>query len=397
MSGLHRLYSILRRKAIQLFYRRPKIGRFLVPVNGLTTFKNICLDATKEPKLWELNSQNYYYKILDEEVCQRKEPLSLGLESEMTAFARGVERYQHGYKYKAPEVFLALIHNGRVLSDSFLILSPTNCIILDSVWRKFHLEEIQELYARRLPPVHRRVKRCAVLGARWSKSYYHWLIDTLPRLFVLEKVDLLDETPLLLPSNLTQTQYESLHLLGISRDQIMGFDGGHWEVDQMYFPSVLARTGNSRPLTALWLRDRFSGALGLSNKQRIPRRRLYVSRRDARKRKVLNEQHITSFLDERGFEIVCPGEMCFREQVRRFSTAEVIVGPHGAGLANSVFAPPGATLVELFPSNYVNGCYWALANVCGHRYAFIIGEQRASDFEVSLDKVEKLFERLGFD
>ena len=39
--------------------------------------------------------------------------------------------------------------------------------------------------------------------------------------------------------------------------------------------------------------------------------------------------------------------MSVAEQIDAFSRARVIVAPHGAALANLVFAPPGATLVEL--------------------------------------------------
>jgi len=35
------------------------------------------------------------------------------------------------------------------------------------------------------------------------------------------------------------------------------------------------------------------------------------------------------------------------EQIDAFSRARVVVAPHGAALANLMFAPPGATLVEI--------------------------------------------------
>jgi hypothetical protein len=51
------------------------------------------------------------------------------------------------------------------------------------------------------------------------------------------------------------------------------------------------------------------------------------------------------------------------------------VAPHGAGLANLVFAPPGAGVVELFARDYVNECFWALATtVDGLRYRYLVGD-----------------------
>ena len=53
--------------------------------------------------------------------------------------------------------------------------------------------------------------------------------------------------------------------------------------------------------------------------------------------------------------------MTVAAQVRAFAEAECVVGPHGAGLTNLAFAPPGAAVVELFAGDYVNECFWALA------------------------------------
>ena len=50
-----------------------------------------------------------------------------------------------------------------------------------------------------------------------------------------------------------------------------------------------------------------------------------------------------------GFEPIVPGRMSFREQIRVFSEASVVVGPHGAALTNLVFAPHGCRIVEIAP------------------------------------------------
>ncbi len=63
------------------------------------------------------------------------------------------------------------------------------------------------------------------------------------------------------------------------------------------------------------------------------------------------------------------------EQVRAFAEAECIVGAHGAGLTNLAFCSPGAAVVELFASDYVNECFWALATtVEGLRYRYLVGD-----------------------
>ena len=71
-------------------------------------------------------------------------------------------------------------------------------------------------------------------------------------------------------------------------------------------------------------------------------------------------------------------------QVRAFAEAELVVGAHGAGLTNLAFCPVGATVIELFAADYVNECFWALANtVHGLRYRYLVGDGLPDSSRVS--------------
>ena len=59
----------------------------------------------------------------------------------------------------------------------------------------------------------------------------------------------------------------------------------------------------------------------------------------------------------------------FDEQVKLFRRAAVIIGSHGAGLANMIYSEPGAVVIEGFPSPpYMVLCFSRLALVLGHHY-----------------------------
>merc|ERR1712151_870878 len=47
----------------------------------------------------------------------------------------------------------------------------------------------------------------------------------------------------------------------------------------------------------------------------------------------------------------------FREQVTLFSNADVIIGSHGAGATNIIFAHAHTPFIELFPYLYSPPCY----------------------------------------
>jgi capsular polysaccharide biosynthesis protein len=126
-------------------------------------------------------------------------------------------------------------------------------------------------------------------------------------------------------------------------------------------------------------------------------RRLYISRADAQQRRVINEDEIRSELTRRGFDILVPSATSFREQVSLCASAAWIVGPHGAGLTNAVFAAPGATLIEFHPADEMNHVFWLQASASGQRYGMVSGDvvnPRRDQF-VPLPALIELLERCG--
>ena len=125
--------------------------------------------------------------------------------------------------------------------------------------------------------------------------------------------------------------------------------------------------------------------------------KLYVSRVDAKMRRIVNEDELIEELDALGFDVVVPGRFSVAEQAQIFSNARLIVGAHGNGPTNMIFAPHGAAVVELFGANFVHGVYAWLAHLCKHHYRYFIFERYNSDntqhFHVSAKSVRKFCER----
>ena len=69
-----------------------------------------------------------------------------------------------------------------------------------------------------------------------------------------------------------------------------------------------------------------------------------------------------------------------------FSRAVLIVGPHGAGLANIMFAIPGTAIVEaLCHEPHTNICFAVLASQLGMRYHGILSRETACQDMVHVD------------
>jgi capsular polysaccharide biosynthesis protein len=182
-------------------------------------------------------------------------------------------------------------------------------------------------------------------SARKLRNFGHWLLDGVPQIVALDA--LAPDALFLLPDPLKTVYRSTLGLLGITDDRLRPWTGSPMSCSRLLLLEDDARGGGGRPLSALLeTRRRFLQRAGAHGP---PSRRIYVSRRDAKRHRrwVDNEPEVEALFASRGFEIVAMNECSWPEQVRLFSTARVVAGASGAGLADIVFTPPGAHVITL--------------------------------------------------
>jgi hypothetical protein len=228
------------------------------------------------------------------------------------------------------------IPGGRVAGSEPLVLTRDCRALLESAFDESHLRANPQM-GERLPRARRHDGRLLVLTGPWSGGWFHWVLDLLPRAALLP----LDEgdDQVLVPARLTAAQNESLDRAGVPAERRREHSGEQVVAEELVFPSI-SPTGNPPRWALRWLRER------LAPSPRRHDRRVYVSRADADTRRVINEPELEGLLRERGFETLIAGELSLEEQLRAFAEAEIVLGPHGAGLAN-LFAATDATVIEL--------------------------------------------------
>ena len=386
------LRRFARQKAARTIYSFPSFAE-LDPRHRITTFKRYCRLVGALPNGTESALQAWYLPLRADETVYRTAPVSVN-EAAVASFNTSIIRYQYGKSFEMPEVFLGCMNDAKIYSKDFLVLSPDNQIFMESALSKDEVLEENGVLDTMLWPRWRSISGSFVLLATpWSDRYYfHWVLDALPRLAIIEQFAQLNSLPLIVPGKLTSFHHESLDLAGVSADRLFSFDGSAWQVDTLYFPQLLGPTGNPSPHAVAWLRSRFLSRE--PGKPAVAKRRIYLTRRDTSQRRVLNEEEIIDYLAGIGFEIVCPSQMSFSEQIRLFRNVEIVIAPHGGGSTNMVFAPKGATLIEFFGDNYINGCYWALTSICGQSYASLIGPSQWLDYSISLQGLKILLAKV---
>jgi capsular polysaccharide biosynthesis protein len=275
---------------------------------------------------------------------------------------------------------VGVIRNGRVVTSSGAIIGPDDSLVYD-VSHTASNDDPREhpiFLERKLPAVERFEGSVAVLTTLTSnvpQMYYfvHWLLDTLPRLHLLEKSGVAWDR--LVAPQATRFQRETLSLLGVPADRIVSGRDRHIEAASLVVPTLPGLPVNPPKWACDYLRGRFIPmALAEGERPLAPGRRLYFSRAKAKTRQIANEAELLAAIEPLGFERIFMEDYSFLEQVRILQETSIAIAPHGAANAGLVFCNPGTAFLEMFSPKYVNVCYWSLCNQIGARYAYVLGE-----------------------
>lgn len=229
----------------------------------------------------------------------------------------------------------------------------------------------------------------------FSYAYYHWVVECLTRLFELDFNE--KKYPILLPVKFKNLSYaqQSLDLLGFS---VHYYDTKKpYYVTKLILPSITAR-GMSFSIESLSFQKKvFSNKIVCNN---VPYRKIYITRKNSNSRKVLNEHLFVDFFKRYGIEVFNLENLSFIEQVKIFSETTLLIGPHGAGLANMMYLPKESIVLEIKNKydDYWN-MFYGMALDLGHKYFYILAEPTTDDTHdsnliVDIDEFENVIHQI---
>ena len=266
---------------------------------------------------------------------------------------------------------LYFIKGARVLGREGTVISPDNRVFAEFTYvdAPGGIERHSVFHRRRVPKAVPLAGWYATLCYPSASAYAHWLVESLPRLKLLEPhLHALDG--LFVPSELPPTMHQSLLAFGVREDQIVPLSmASHFAPEHLLVPAYCA--GLDVPAWAVdWLRTH------VDVQAAAPHRRLYVSRAKVSRRRALNEDALLPVLQRWGFQVVHPQEFAFREQVRLFAEASVVAGPSGSGMFNALFCPRGGALIEIPPHPSIGAhYYYSIAAAAGLDFWVVPGSE----------------------
>ena len=206
-------------------------------------------------------------------------------------------------------------------------------------------------------------------------AHYHLLLNWLPRLRALDHPyvkRLLGARPQIAVS--ARFSNKELQLIERLTDCDIDFlflpEAGIYHISNLIVPRFFSHHELTSDVSN-WYREKL-GVGPISSGRRI-----YISRSDARmvgtpRRKIVNEAEVVARLSTRGFEAVELSNKSIDEQIEIFRNVEFVIGPHGAGFANMMFAPSGAAAIVV-ENSWAHTFIADMLNVAGHVSSILPG------------------------
>jgi capsular polysaccharide biosynthesis protein len=119
---------------------------------------------------------------------------------------------------------------------------------------------------------------------------------------------------------------------------------------------------------------------------------IYISRQKSDFRSVSNFGKLEDYLSSNGFDICFFEEMNVSEQIVKISAADLIIAPHGAGLANLVWSSE-KVVIELFGRKR-KPTFYLLAKSLGYEYGFLLCDEDDRGLIVDVQKLRKLINKI---
>jgi hypothetical protein len=234
-------------------------------------------------------------------------------------------------------------------------------------------------------------EKAILLSPIVEDNFFHWIFDTMSKLYFIEKIPKLKNYPLILRKPLNKYQKEMFKIFGV-KNKIIFTNGKSFNANNILIPTIPSPPAYSKPLIN-WLRKKF---LNNIKKKNTKIKRIYISRSDASHRKITNDKEISYFLEKYNFKTLILSKMKLQDQINYFRCADIIVLPHGSGGSHLLFAKKSSKIIELQSPSQINNTWCVVSKLIGCRYGFLIGDEKNNhnfNYKIDISKLKKLINK----
>lgn len=216
----------------------------------------------------------------------------------------------------------------------------------------------------------------------WGSAYFHKMIEGIPRLApYLSFLQRNQDIRIHMPDQNSHTEI-IFKILGLNKERIIT---GDVRAKVVYLPQATPCGFAQTPAIQI-LAQKYRSYVE-STQPNITRNSVVMVKRTQGRRLKHHDlilAAIATLSAEFHFEFVLFDDAqvpTFEKTMSIFYSARVIIGPHGAGLSNMIFAQPGTYIIEgVCNEPHSNMCFQHTAHVLGHHYHGIPSSEGCEDY-----------------
>ena len=272
------------------------------------------------------------------------------------------------------------IYKGNFYSDSFNFFPITldnfsfSGVFLwgeKSRYTKFFTDEFYSNFNKKKKDFNE-IKDVTILGSSVSDNYYRNLITFLPRVFFIS-----DKNINLAIHRKTSNKFRNflkklLASLGIKLNKFIYLDDEFYLFQNSQIPQFFTKKHSIQILNQL-----------LTKKNINKTKKLYVTRKNAHSRKIINESDLIDVLKSKNFQIIDTDNLEINEQIDIFSSAEIVISSTGSALANIVFCKKGTKILEIRPKYSFD-----YEKIFKRRYSYICDQLKLIYYSLDADPIK---------
>lgn len=299
--------------------------------------------------------------------------------------------------FRSAEMYCGRVSDVVIFGKSYVTDRVGRAVFLNQSHRNYHHQEFAQYYGQEIlnetaarPVIE---QECCFLGGLSAElSFFgHFIFEFLYRLVAFEMCGALDRLPVAVFDTVPDSWLSFIELFGIPKERIFRVPQypaprfkNVWVASCPNFLAIDARQ------YAFWddgihnLRQRLIVNAAKSGPEGP--KRVFLGRKGAVHRKLLNEAGVWQFLASRGFEYPDFVGKPAAEQIRAVASADVIVAVTGSGSSMTQFAPYDCSIIDILPSHIVGGLgSMGFAAVIGQTYTRAPTKVAASDQAVGIN------------
>lgn len=268
-----------------------------------------------------------------------------------------------GVVWKTPKFStISRIRNAQITTDG-LVSNATDIYTFD----KWYWRQASAKHVRMSRPTHVENHAFLSLVQIYNECFQHIVFDTLPKVaFACRFMQSRPDITVLVMNNLHRDLVAEYCRIDKSHFMILK---SPLHATDIFVPHFVGQDLQMGMIPANSMKT-------LGSQNTTGSRVVYVARKAGTIRSISNEASVLAALREifPGLVVIFPTNN-WRQDRGVFAEASIIIGPHGGGMANMIFAPVNTTIIEFLPLRTLKRqgansrpCYFGLAHGLGFRY-----------------------------